>query len=403
MVPLDDTWDRLAESLQGASRWEEYENPGGSIKRVVEPLIDGIVDDAEKLRTLQRYIRTSIKWDGNYTYYPGQSPKDLLKSRRGTAADINLMLVCMARAAGLQAEAVLISTRAHGRVRVSYPLLTQFNYVLARITLEDQKHMVDATDRFHPYTTLPLRALIDHGWVVQRGRPVWVAVRAGDSAERTTSVEATINRDGGLNGKIEIVDSGYRAIGTRTTLGDEDDSDFVRESIIDPQNAEVTECDVSGAESASLPIVVNCDFDVPAYGQVAGDYIYVSPMLAQRWNENPFTKLDRRFPVDFGYVRKNTFKLSLLIPEGYELIEAPPNIHFNSESGGTRFSRTTAVRMNRIVFETHADILRTEFKPHHYTHLREFYERVVNEHSTQLVLRRKERQVPTGDNATRAS
>jgi transglutaminase-like putative cysteine protease len=402
-VPFDNTWDRLAESMQGSPKWKDYEDPDGTVKRVVEPLLSGITDSAEKLSVLQRYVRTSFSWDGTHTYFPGQSPDDLLKSRRGTAAEINLMLICMARAAGLQADPVLISTRSHGRVQVSYPLLTQFNYVIARIQAGDQMHMVDATDRFHPYTTLPLRALVDHGWIVQTGRPVWVAVRAGDSAERTVRVEAGISEQGLLSGTVEVVGSGYNAIAIRTSLDDKSPNEFVRESVIDPQDADVSACDVNDVDSASSTIVIDCDFSVPAYGQVSGDFIYLNPMLAERWNENLLKRPERRFPVDFGYVRKNTYEFALTIPDGFELIEAPPNIHFNSESGGTRFSRNTKTQPEEIVFKTHVDVLRTEFKPNHYTHLRKFFERVVNEHSTQLVLRRKQVSAPDADSADRQS
>jgi hypothetical protein len=56
---------------------------------------------------------------------------------------------------------------------------------------------------------------------------------------------------------------------------------------------------------------------------VAGDKIYLSPMLGLGLHENPFKNPERKFNVDLGPVGESQYNLSFTIPAGYKVEDMP--------------------------------------------------------------------------------
>ncbi|MDX1430076.1 MAG: transglutaminase-like domain-containing protein, partial [Rhodothermales bacterium] len=387
LTPLNNTWEQLAESLEDLPRWRDYVDTKNVVEKRTEEVIAASSTDEEKLAAIHEHLRSTISWDGSHTFIPFQSPGDLLKTNRGTVAEINMMLVSMCRAAGLEAYPVLLSTRSHGRVVVAYPLLDQFDYLVAAVKISGTMLLVDATDPHRPYTMLPGRALNGSGWLVRENDPKWIDFQSEDAYQRAIQVTASIDDEGTVDGQFELVDTGYRAVRTRRVL-EKDDDELVRTDILESTKAQLGTYTVAARDSILNPVRLSGEFTLPSYAQVAGDFIYVNPQLLERWEDNPLRPAERRFPVDFTYARKSHFRLVLSIPEGYEVVEVPSNVRFSPESGGGLFSRTVMSDGRQIVMDTRFNIIRTVFKPNQYRHIRAFFERVVKSQGAQLVLRR---------------
>ena len=58
--------------------------------------------------------------------FTNKSVKDLLSSKTGNSAEINLFLAGMLNAAGIEAYPVITSTRSNGKIQSDYPFLQPF-------------------------------------------------------------------------------------------------------------------------------------------------------------------------------------------------------------------------------------------------------------------------------------
>ena len=61
-----------------------------------------------------------------------------LKTRQGNVAEINLLLTAMLRKAGIEADPMILSTRDNGIANTSYPLISEYNYVICVVFREGQ-------------------------------------------------------------------------------------------------------------------------------------------------------------------------------------------------------------------------------------------------------------------------
>ncbi|MEI9910649.1 MAG: hypothetical protein WDO71_13815 [Bacteroidota bacterium] len=78
--------------------------------------------------------------------YLQQPLRNIIKSRNGNEAEINLLLVAMLRKARLNAEPVMLSTRSNGYTYSMYPLIGRFNYVIARLNMDGRTYYLDASE-----------------------------------------------------------------------------------------------------------------------------------------------------------------------------------------------------------------------------------------------------------------
>src|SRR6186997_2941791 len=73
------------------------------------------------------------------------APKNILKDKKGSEAEINLLLVAMLRKAGLPADPLMLSTKSHGYALPVYPIMDKFNYVVCRTAIGGKTFYLDAS------------------------------------------------------------------------------------------------------------------------------------------------------------------------------------------------------------------------------------------------------------------
>src|SRR3546814_5231157 len=94
-----------------------------------------------------------------------------LERRSGNICDINLALIAGLSAAGLDGEAVILSTRDNGVVNDLHPVLSDFNYVVAKVNIGDAHYLLDASDPLLPFGLLPLHCINGKARVINLKEP----------------------------------------------------------------------------------------------------------------------------------------------------------------------------------------------------------------------------------------
>jgi hypothetical protein len=312
------TWEKLAEDLLG------YESFGKQIERhkvlreQAETLVAGITNPEEKIRRIYDYVRTTMTWNREYGIYVDEDLDKAFQARRGGGPEIALMLTAMLRFAGLEAYPVLISTRNNGKIIQIYSILSQFNHVLTYVKAGSQEHLLDATDPLRPHTLLPVAALNEVGWLVDKKNPSWVDITSPGAFINQTIVSAKLDADGAITGRFESADAGYSGVFDRHALSDKKEDEYIRNGWLnDLTGAQLDSFTISNRDSVNAPLMTTAYFSSSDHAHAAGDNIYFNPVFFGRQKENPFKLQERTFPVDFAYGRKLAYTLNLTLPEGY--------------------------------------------------------------------------------------
>ena len=145
----------------------------------------------------------------------------------------------------------------------------------------------------------------------------------------------------------------------------------------------------TGKDSLSAPLQLRAWISSESYAQAAGDLIYLNPHVIARVSDNPFKIADRKYPVDYGYPRQQTATITIEIPEGYEVKEAPANRTFTVGRNDVVFQRLVEKNASAVQLFTKFQINEAELPATLYKNLKEFYSNMVAAQSEQLVLAKK--------------
>ena len=87
------------------------------------------------------------------------------------------------------------------------------------------------------------------------------------------------------------------------------------------------------------------------------DYLYVQPILAPPFRENPFKLEQRQFPIEIPYPLYFQQILILPVPKGYEIEEMPNplNVNLSGERGEIKYQVSQVNDNLHISFQIHLD------------------------------------------------
>src|SRR5690606_39369686 len=115
--------------------------------------------------------------------------------------------------AGINTEAVLLSTRENGIVNKIYPVVSDFDYVIAKANIGNESYLLDATDPLLPFGLLPLRCINDQGRVVSLDKPsYWIDLKASQKETKIYNLNLTLAEDEKIHDTATIFSAGYEEL-----------------------------------------------------------------------------------------------------------------------------------------------------------------------------------------------
>ena len=381
------TWEELGKDLMDDADFGRRLKPSSKIKSTVESITEGQSGNA-KIAAIHNYIRENVSWDGTDGFYSKGSLDKILEDGSGDSGEINLLLVSMLRAAGFDAHPMLISTRENGQTVETYPILDQFDYVLAYIDYGQKGLSLDATSTYHPYMLLPEHTLNRRGLVIKK-KPKWRDIVTEAESKSNLVIRGSLNEDGSIDAKLQYATQGYAAADLRASTEDESLSEILKtEVLVDSPNLSVSEAEVI-TDSLNRHMA-RATVSIQDHAIDGGDYMYLNPFVAFTLGENPFKSEVRRFPVDFAYIFEDSFTLELKLPEGFEVAELPEKRIASAGSRKGSYSQIAEAHGDVVRFVCRMKIAEPVFYAREYDDLRQFYNNIVAAEQDQIVLQRVE-------------
>ncbi|MEM6724820.1 MAG: DUF3857 domain-containing protein, partial [Bacteroidota bacterium] len=316
------SWSQLSEELMLSPIFGKHLNVK-SLKFDAVPLKGSTTK--EQIIAAHAFISQKIKWNGSYRLFPGtENLKKVLESQTGSSAQINFLLINLLNAHGIKAYPVLGSKRDHGKLQSSWPFIDQFNHTMVLAVDGDQTILMDATDPNRAYNLIDEEALNRKGWVIQgAGQEDWINLTPPTS-RKACQISLSLDAEAETTtGTMKINHTNYYAYNCREELNSSSNEGFVTNQLVANENLTLSNIQSKEATFINKPIKFQLDFDAEEVVTYAGDLIYISPIFVDAYEENPFKKETRNFPIDFPYPFSETYVVAIDIPEGYEVEELP--------------------------------------------------------------------------------
>ncbi|MBU6122931.1 DUF3857 domain-containing protein [Hymenobacter siberiensis] len=387
------TWAKIDMELLGMDNFGGQLDRGGFLKDQIMPLVAKYPDLAARAAAVREVVMAAVRYDGTDHYATTASLRKAFDTHHGTAADVNLLLISALRMADIPANPLLLSTRSHGRVDQTQPMLSRFNYVMALVPLADGKDLlVDATEPLLPCGVLPKRCLNQAGRLIMK-KPEddrWVDLNPAQRYVHYQQVALTMDAKGGLTGKVHEEHGGYAGAEARQELSSLGEKKYLAQMTRPHSGWTVPKLTVGERESVDKPLAFDYEFTQPADDNATADLLYLSPLREFSAEQNPFRHDDRLFPVDFGAPQDETTMVTLTLPAGYELAEMPKPAIVELPGDGGRFMCTiTAGAPGVVQLMSRMSLRKPVYAAEEYTQLREFYRLMLEKQGEKLIIKKK--------------
>jgi hypothetical protein len=381
------SWQKLNDNLLENEDFGKVISKSGFLKDITEQATSGITEPLKKVEAISNYIKQTVEWDGEEDFLAGNLKK-IIEKKSGSSGDINLILASMLDKAGFEVDMVMLSTRDHGFVRQAYPMTRQFNYVICAIRHDNKTLLLDATEKYLPYNVLPSRCLNGQGLVISKTNHGWIDITTKAKAKTVVSADLALNPEGELKGKIQYSRDGYDAQSMRSVYQKKGEKDYVKD-VTEAKQWQIEKSVFQDLSDMSKTAKEMHDATINDRSSVAGDAIYVSPLVATQIEENPFKTEKREYPVDFGAPLDKTYICKIVIPDNYVVDELPQNKVLALAGNAARFSYNVLQMGNTLNITSVFQINKSIIPQDEYLNLREFYNQVVAKQAEQIVIKKK--------------
>jgi hypothetical protein len=356
------TWENLVEELTDNSDFWKYAEASGMYLYDLRKLgLDGMTKE-QKARVITQFVTSKFKWNGRYGALASKELGDFYKSKTGNVADINLFLIGLLRAAKIEANPVILSTRGHGKIYKDYPFEHYFNYVVVMASFDETTIFIDATEPDIPYGLLPVRCLNDQGLLAKQGFEKWIPLNNSEVIETEEKFQLKLNStvDSVIITAAKTV-HGYDGFDLRKRLENNPTklSEHIKNEYIQLFGAPST----NNYDDTSQPYQIN----YLGWQQVEkiAEKIYISPFPLHLELPGAFASDKRTYLLDLAYPQANSYYSELEIPDGF-LVESPPgNFKLSNILYAIEFTVDTSDE-HKIIVSGSYTLKQAAYLPEHY-------------------------------------
>ncbi len=353
------SWDAVAK-WYGALADGRYDLPPTAIQKVRE-LVSEASSDRQKVEILYRYLQDHTRYVaielGIGAWQP-YSAEWVFKNKYGDCKDLSTFMVAMLKACGISAYPTLIGTRDRGVLIRDFPS-NQFNHCITFVPLQRDTLWLECTADLIAAGELPSA---DEGCdVLVVKENAGEIVRTPQSTSRDNCQISTIKGHLTTLGKLafsgELSSTGNVATRLRHSLRDNKGEERKRYlgsklgrylPVLDLATYEIDNLH----QDFDQPLVVRVSGTSEKFGSRSAKRLFVNPNILNRVRPGSVPRAKKRqFSVYYSYPFSYVDSLSIDIPKGYVLENAPDPVEITMSFG---FFKTTshfsdgALRYTRI-------------------------------------------------------
>jgi len=384
-------WEIVDELLKHNDNFGSQLSRKSIFKDKLTALTAGKTDELDKAKAIYAYIQKSISFNDIYSIYSEDGIKKAIDKHSGNVADINLALVTALNAAGINADAVLVSTRDNGIPGKLYPALSEYNYVIAQASIGGKNYLLDATDPLLAFGMLPYRCLNDQGRVVPLDKPSYYTdLTTPQKKTNVCTAEITLNENGRFTGTIIRYAIGYEAYERRKLIkGFKTTDDYVKSLATNSPGLIITSFAINNLDSLDSPLteVYQVQIDQPDNG----DNLTFDPFVFDKITANPFKPGTRAYPVDWGMPWANSLTLTLHIASNYTIETMPQNINAALPNDGGDFTTSFDSDGSKLIYTNEYKFNKPVYSPAEYSYLKEQFDKIILAEKAGITLKIKKK------------
>lgn len=385
-----DTFAKSISSFIGKGATSQAQQWTGGVTDPLEKL-KKIYAQIQSMRNLSFEVEKSEKELAKQSIKEAKNANDVLSNRAGYRDELNRAFVAVARAAGLEANAMRVAPRDEGFFSDKIPDGNQMSGEIVVVTLDGKPLFLDPGTPHAPFGTVSWeKTNVPAILVGNDGKPQWMKVPGTTPADALTRRKADLKMNGEtLEGKVVATYTGQEALVRRLRNIGEDEA-ARRKSLEDEargwfaEGTTVALESVTGDASADDALVATFNVTMPNAISRAGSRVVVPISIFAANDKNPFAPATRTHPIYYDYPRAEEDEVHLTLGNGLSIVTVPPPQKLNA--GALKYTSEAKATGSDITFKRtmSVDTMLVDLK--YYGALRNFYTAMVTADQKPVVL-----------------
>jgi hypothetical protein len=394
-------WKRIAKENYEIN--EKYVGNRGYVRDLAASLAPPSDPPEARLRKLyaraQQVINTDYEHDKSDEAIKRENRKDnnnvedVLKHGYGTAWQIDLAFLALAKAAGFETHFVDVARRDEVFFQRNMQDERQLNGHLVEVRFADKDLYLDPGVPHCPFGSLrwsrtgvaALRLEKDGGTFTETPNP------RSDEAMIERKAIISWNNDG-IKGQLMVTYKGQEALMKRVTAM-EDDEETRKKDLKDevenwlPAGSTAKVKEIRGMDGEDDPVVVIFDIEVPNFGATTGKRMILPLNIFIGHTGSAFQHETRKHPIYFNYPYQEFDQIFFQVPAGYDVEKLPAGQRETIDVG--RYASSWTQQPNLIVMQRRFALDWFFFQPPEYPRIKDFFSKVHNDDEESAVLHLK--------------
>ncbi|MCO4291807.1 DUF3857 domain-containing protein [Solitalea sp. MAHUQ-68] len=386
------TWKNVEQQLFREPRFASYFQKNQKFyKKTYQQLNITAADSLDNVKQLYAYFQRYFTWNEKNGVLTDSDPEDIWSRKTGSVSELNLFLVGMLRSMGYSAEPVILSTRNNGIPNSLYPVLTDFNYTIARVTIGNNVYLLDISEKRAAFGELPFRCFNDRGRIIDYEKSDWLMLTP--SYYDTFQVRSNIELD--KTGKIKSHQAvslkyDYALNARKKIAGYSSKEDYQKSLQSQFSNGTISNVEIDNLDNTNESLNINYDFEIEAEDEKPSKTIYLNPYFFERTTSNPFKQNIRSFPVDFGLKKSWSFIINVKLPDNYEIETLPNDVNFVLPGRIGSYIGKFEKISDGIVMQGMLKLDKEIYPFEYYAAIKELFDLMIKKQNEPIVLRLKE-------------
>ena len=385
------TWEKLSEDLLKDSDFgEKLDRENSWMNDSLKIIKTGGANSLEEAKNIYAFVKNRINCKGTRNIYLSAPLKETFKNKSGYTADVNLLLIAMLRHQNIQADPVILSTRANGFSNEFYPLINRFNYVICKVTINDIIYYLDASKRWLGFDKLPDYCLNGHARVIDKNvQPVYFTA---DSVKESKITSVFLYNDdkkaGNWSGTVNSNAGYFESCTIRKNIIDKGKEEYekkLKERFTGDYAIEDVKYENEEINELPIKTLYTLNINTPPNSGI----IYINPMINEGHTDNQFISAERKYPIEMASQQDNTYLFHLEIPVGYIVDEMPKSAKVSLNNGEGFFEYLIEKTDQEINLRSRIKLNKANFSSEDYAPLRNFFDYIVKKHAEQIVFKKK--------------
>lgn len=369
------SWEDIRKRLNVHDDFGEQLKKQNAVKDILSADIKSLPNTVERANAILKFVQNNYTWNKEDEVFTDKGIKNLIATKIGNTAEINLLLTMLLRSADIEADPVVLSTVKRGLLLSYNPSIAQLNYVIASFVENDKIYLLDGTYKQSEINMIAPKALNYFGIVMGKKEAKKVSIFFPDESKTLLTIDAKLNPDGSFEGHFADRDTKLYAMVVNESYTD-DKEKFAN------SYKELYKFSFSNLKHGlqDKDFETSFDFSSDTFADAIGNKLVFNPLLFLYTQNHDFNQKDeRKAPLEFYSANDRVKKVTITIPEGYVFENVPLSKKFRTEDNGLVYSYLVTEEGNKLTVETSVKVDDSTFPKEYYPAFTQIYDNITKQ------------------------